>query len=253
MNETNVAIITGGGQGIGKAIAKRLLQESVIVVIAENDQEAGKETEEEFRKIGDIHFMHTDVAQEDSVKKTVEYTRRRFQRIDVLVNNAGTMNYMDKPIEELALRDWNEVISVNLTGAFLCSKYAVPSLREHKGSIINISSTRAFMSEKNTFAYTASKGGLVSLTHALSVSLGPEIRVNCISPGWIETSEWKKKELRSKAKLTTMDHMQHPAGRVGIPEDIASLAAYLISPEATFVTGANFVVDGGMTRKMIYV
>jgi hypothetical protein len=109
------------------------------------------------------------------------------------------------------------------------------------------------MSEANTEAYSASKGGIVALTHAMAVSLGPEVRVNCISPGWIEVSAWRKGRKRKKPALSEADHAQHPAGRVGTPEDIASLAAYLVSGEAGFITGANFVADGGMTRKMIYV
>jgi NAD(P)-dependent dehydrogenase (short-subunit alcohol dehydrogenase family) len=109
------------------------------------------------------------------------------------------------------------------------------------------------MSEPNTEAYSASKGGVVALTHALAVSLGPDVRVNCISPGWIETCEWKKRSARATPHHTDQDRAQHPVGRVGIPEDIASLAEHLLSERAGFVTGQNFVVDGGMTRKMIYV
>ncbi|MBS1113574.1 MAG: short-chain dehydrogenase/reductase [Nitrospirae bacterium] len=109
------------------------------------------------------------------------------------------------------------------------------------------------MSEPDTEAYSASKGGIVALTHALSISLGPEIRVNCISPGWIEVRGWRKKSRRDKPDLSETDHSQHPAGRVGKPEDIASLAEFLISDQAGFVTGANFIADGGMTRKMIYL
>jgi NAD(P)-dependent dehydrogenase (short-subunit alcohol dehydrogenase family) len=108
------------------------------------------------------------------------------------------------------------------------------------------------MSEPNTESYAASKGGIVALTHALAASLGPDIRVNCISPGWIDVSNWKKSSKRKPAKLSSEDHAQHLVGRVGRPEDIASLAAYLIGPESGFITGANFVADGGMTRKMIY-
>jgi NAD(P)-dependent dehydrogenase (short-subunit alcohol dehydrogenase family) len=123
------------------------------------------------------------------------------------------------------------------------AKYAAPFLRQAKGAIVNIASTRAMMSEPDSEAYAASKGGVVALTHALAVSLGPDVRVNCISPGWIET--------RKDAKHSDADRAQHPAGRVGVPQDIAELAAYLIS--AGFVTGQNVVVDGGMTKKMIYV
>jgi NAD(P)-dependent dehydrogenase (short-subunit alcohol dehydrogenase family) len=131
-------------------------------------------------------------------------------------------------------------------------KYCAPYLKKNKGSIVNIASTRALQSEANTEAYSASKGGIVALTHALSVSLGPEVRVNCVSPGWIETRDWKKQSKREEVRHTRTDELQHPAGRVGRPDDIASLVDYLCSGEAGFITGANFVVDGGMTRKMIY-
>ncbi len=246
-----VAIVTGGGQGIGKAIAKKLLENSIKVIIAEIDEEAGRETQEEYISLGDIKFIKTDVSREEDVKNMIEETIKTFGKINYLINNAGIG--INKHISELTLEEWNKVIGVNLTGAFLCSKYAYPYLRKERGVIINIASTRAFMSEPNTEAYSASKGGIYALTHALAISLGPEIRVNCISPGWIEVSEWKKKSIRKPAELTELDHKQHPAGRVGKPEDIASLVLYLISDEASFITGANFIVDGGMTRKMIYL
>lgn len=246
-----VAIITGGGQGIGKATAKKLLEKNISVIIAEIDEEAGKEVEEEYSTLGNIKFIKTDISQEEDVKNMIAKTVEIFGKINYLINNAGIS--INKHISELTLEEWNKVISVNLTGAFLCSKYAYPYLKKEKGVIINISSTRAFMSEPNTEAYSASKGGIYALTHALAISLGPEVRVNCISPGWIEVSEWKKKSLRKPPELTELDHKQHPAGRVGKPEDIASLILYLISDEASFITGANFIVDGGMTRKMIYL
>jgi NAD(P)-dependent dehydrogenase (short-subunit alcohol dehydrogenase family) len=134
----------------------------------------------------------------------------------------------------------------------LFAKHAAPALKARGGAIVNIASTRALMSEPNTESYAASKGGIVALTHALAASLGPDVRVNCISPGWIDVSRWKKPSKRKPAQLRPEDHAQHLAGRVGRPEDIAGLAAYLIGPESSFITGANFVVDGGMTRKMIY-
>lgn len=246
-----VAIVTGGGQGIGKAIAKKFLENHISVVIAEIDESAGKETEEEYLSLGEIKFIKTDVSKKEEVKNMVEETVNTFGKINYLINNAGIG--INKHISELTLEEWNRVLGVNLTGAFLCSKYAYPYLKKEKGVIINIASTRAFMSEPNTEAYSASKGGIYALTHALAISLGPDIRVNCISPGWIEVSEWKKKSLRKPAELTELDHKQHPAGRVGRPEDIASLVLYLISDEAGFITGANFIVDGGMTRKMIYL
>ncbi len=246
-----VAIVTGGGQGIGKAIAQRFLQEGINVVLAEMDREAGEETETEFDGQGSVKFIHCDVGSEDSVKQMVQQTVSEFGAIDILINNAAIAN--NKPIANLSLEEWNRVITVNLTGAFLTAKYSAPYLKERHGSIVNLASTRAFMSEADTEAYSASKGGIFALTHALAVSLGPEIRVNCISPGWIETVEWQKSKTRKEPKLRKADHSQHPAGRVGVPGDIAALALFLVSSENSFITGANFIVDGGMTRKMIYV
>ncbi len=247
-----VAIVTGGGQGIGKAIAKRFLDEQLNVVIAEIDQEAGKETEAQYSSLGEIKFIPTDIASEASVKNAIAETVATFGRLDILINNAAIANPENSPIEQLSLETWNQLIAVNLTGAFLCTKYAVPHLRKHQGVIINIASTRALMSEPNTEAYSTAKGGILALTHALANSLGSDIRVNCISPGWIAVNDWQKQSTREEPQLTEQDHSQHPAGRVGKPEDIAEMVFYLASPAATFITGANFVIDGGMTRKMIY-
>jgi NAD(P)-dependent dehydrogenase (short-subunit alcohol dehydrogenase family) len=250
-HQGRVAIVSGGAQGIGKAIVERLLKETLRVVIAEIDQEAGEETEKELEHLGDVQFIRTDVADEQMVRETVSKTIDHFGRLDLVVNNAGIM--IRKPVSELTLVEWNRVISVNLTGAFLLAKHAAPFLRERHGSIVNIASTRALMSEPDTEAYSASKGGMIALTHALAVSLGPDVRANCISPGWIDVSRWKKKAESQDPELSRDDHQQHPAGRVGRPEDIAAMVAFLISSEASFITGGHFVVDGGMTRKMIYV
>ena len=251
MDKGKVAIVTGGGQGIGKAIVKRLLEGGLRVVIAEMDEEAGRETLEEYHVLGECVFMQADISDEAAVKAVVRETVASFRRVDALINNAGI--FINKPLVKVSLAEWNRVLGINLTGTFLCAKYSAPHLAKTKGSIVNIASTRALMSEPDTYAYSASKGGVVALTHSLALSLGPAVRVNCISPGWIDVSGWKKRRSRQAAKLSEMDHKQHPAGRVGRPEDIASLAAYLLSNEAGFITGANFVVDGGMTRKMIYV
>ncbi len=248
--EGRVAIITGGGQGIGKAVAKRMLEAGATVVIAEIDEEAAREVEHEYADLGTVCFIPADVTDEASIKALMEETYRQFGRIDILMNNAGIS--ANRPIADLSLEAWNKVIAINLTGTFLCSKHAAPYLATHKGVIVNMGSTRALMSEPYTEAYSASKGGIVALTHALAISLGPSVRVNCISPGWIEVSPWKKKKFRKMPGITEADSLQHPVGRVGTPEDIASLVCYLASAESGFITGANLVVDGGMTRKMIY-
>lgn len=246
-----VAIVTGGGQGIGKAIARHCLERGLKVVIAEADAEAGQETAVELAALGDIRCVAADVAREEDVQRMVREAVDGYGRLDYLVNNAGIM--IRKPVTELSLAEWRRVLDVNLSGVFLGAKHAAPSLRERHGAIVNIASTRGLMSEPDTEAYSASKGGIIALTHALAVSLGPAVRVNCVSPGWIEVGDWKKRSLRHPVQLREEDHRQHPAGRLGRPEDVASLVLYLLSDEAGFVTGANFVVDGGMTRKMIYV
>ncbi len=246
-----VAVVTGAGQGIGKATALRLAEAGMKVVIAERDAEAGREAEAKLRGRGETMFVETDVTREADVRRMIELAGSRFGGIDALVNNAG-INIV-KPLAELSLDEWHRVIDTNLTGYFLCAKYAAPALRARKGAIVNIASTRALMSEPNTEAYAASKGGIVALTHALAASLAPDVRVNCISPGWIDVSNWKKTAERRQAELRPEDHAQHLVGRVGRPEDVANLVAYLIGPEAGFMTGANIVVDGGMTRKMIYM
>jgi NAD(P)-dependent dehydrogenase (short-subunit alcohol dehydrogenase family) len=171
----------------------------------------------------------------------LDSVRREEGRLDALVSNAGFM--LRKKLRELALAEWNAVLGTNLTATFLLVRAAEAMLRDSRGAVVTVASTRARQSEADTESYAASKGGLVALTHALAVSLGPEVRVNCISPGWIDT---KGEALRPE------DHAQHPAGRVGRPEDVAALIAWLLGPESGFASGAEFVLDGGMTRRMIY-
>ncbi|WP_455384642.1 glucose 1-dehydrogenase [Acidihalobacter prosperus] len=242
-----VALVTGGAQGIGRGIAYHLHTRGYAVVVADIDAEAGAECAQ-----WDLDFVRTDMAEEVSVADCVAQTLDRYGRLDALVNNAGIADPANGPVEQLSLEQWNRVIGVNLTGCFLGVKHAAAALRAAHGAVVNIASTRALQSEPDTEAYAASKGGIVALTHALAVSLGPDIRVNCISPGWIEVRDWQKEARAQTPELSPQDHAQHPAGRVGRPADIASLAHFLLSAEAGFITGQNFVVDGGMTRKMIY-
>jgi hypothetical protein len=228
-----VALVTGGARGIGAAIADRLARESWRVVVA--DRDAGGSAPAGGR------FVACDVSDEVAVAALLASMAADERRLDALVCNAGTM--IRKPIAQLALDEWSRVIATNLTSTFLLVRAAEALLRAANGAVVTIASTRAHMSEPDTEGYAASKGGLVALTHALAVSLGPAVRVNCISPGWIFTKgEMPRPE----------DHAFHPAGRVGTAEDIAALAAWLVGPESGFVTGAEFVVDGGVTRKMIY-
>jgi NAD(P)-dependent dehydrogenase (short-subunit alcohol dehydrogenase family) len=218
-----VALVTGGAHGIGAAIAARLTRDGFHVVVA--DTSVGP-------------HVPCDVSDETAVNALIGNIG---PRLDALICNAGIS--ANKPIAQLSLAEWSRVIGTNLTSTFLLTRAAEPLLRASNGSVVTIASTRAHMSEANTEAYSASKGGLVALTHALSISLAPDVRVNCISPGWIFTKGAAPRE---------EDDAFHPAGRVGTPEDIAALAAFLVGPESRFITGAEFVVDGGVTRKMIY-
>lgn len=252
--QNRCAVVTGGAQGIGRATVKHLLERGAKVAVADADAEAGEEIAQSYAHLGEVHFVQTDVSSESSVKTLVTETVERFGALDYLVNNAGTM--IRKSVTELSLDEWNKVIGTNLTGMFLCAKYAAPHLKESQGTsggaIVNVASSRAVMSEPHTESYAASKGGVVALTHALSISLGPDVRVNCVSPGWIVVDAWKKEAQREEVELRPVDQEQHPVGRVGKSEDVASLIGYLLGDESGFITGQNFVIDGGMTRKMIY-
>jgi NAD(P)-dependent dehydrogenase (short-subunit alcohol dehydrogenase family) len=171
---------------------------------------------------------------------------------DVLINNAGTM--IRKDVLKLSIAEFDSVISTNLRGTFLCAQAAARLMKKRGrgGVIINMASTRAFMSEPNTEGYTASKGGIVALTHGLAISLAPyRIRVNAVAPGWIEVRDWRKSSRAKKPHHSKEDREQHPVGRVGVPEDIAKTCQFL-AEDAGFITGQTLVVDGGMTVKMIY-
>ncbi len=246
-----VAIVTGGGQGIGLALCERFLTQKATVVIAEVDSKSGSLAEKCLSTKGNVQFIETNIAKEKSVQSLVEQTVKLYGRIDFLVNNAAIS--CNKAISAITFAEWKKVIAVNLSGAFLCSKYGAEYLKKSQGTIVNIASTRAMISEANTEAYSASKAGIAGLTHALAISLGPEVRVNCISPGWIDTNPYLRTPNPALAPMREADHSQHPAGRVGLPGDIAEMVIYLCSEKSGFITGQNFVIDGGMTKKMIYM
>ncbi|MGB3199377.1 MAG: SDR family oxidoreductase [Nodosilinea sp.] len=246
-----VALVTGGAQGIGLSIARHLLSHNWRVAIADCNPSSGQAALADLAEFADrCRFVPCDVAQESDADRCIQTVVSDFGQLNGLVNNAGIANPHSGPVEELALADWNRWLGTNLTGAFLMAKYAVPHLRQSSGAIVNIASTRALQSEPHTEAYAASKGGLVALTHALAISLGPAVRVNCISPGWIDVSAWQHPP--HPAQLTATDHAQHPVGRVGQAEDVAAMTHFLLTAAAGFVTGQNIVIDGGMGRKMIY-
>lgn len=231
-------IVTGAANGIGAATVRHLAAQGWCVACADVDAEALGEVAAQAGGIA----VHCDVSEEAGVERLIAVTRVRLGRIDAIVSNAGIGGF--GPLQETSLDSWNRVLAINLTATFLLARTAAGDLKQTHGAIVAIASTRAHMSEPGTLAYSASKGGLVALTHSLAITLAPEVRVNCISPGWIDTGK--------HGALEPSDHAQHPAGRVGRPEDVAAAVAYLLSQDAAFVTGTELIVDGGMTRKMIY-
>jgi NAD(P)-dependent dehydrogenase (short-subunit alcohol dehydrogenase family) len=246
-----VFLVTGGGRGIGRAIARRLVHDGGRVCIADRDRHAGKDAASEYGE--QVCFVHADVSREADVRRAVTSCVRWGRRLDGVVNNAAIATPDSGPVEALTLAGWRRYIDNNLTSMFLVVKHAVRHLRASRGAIVNLGSTCALQSKRNYEAYSASKGGIVALSQALAISLGPMIRVNCISPGWIVTDELLPRDRRRAPKLTRATHAQHPAGRVGHPDDVAGLCAWLLSEESGYATGANFVLDGGMTRKNVYV
>ena len=240
-----VLAVTGGAQGIGRAVALRFASAGYAVSIADPDAAAGRET---VRMVEDAGVkclsVRTDVGIPAQIEKWVARTVEKLGCPDALVNNAGIGKRA--PFLKLKTKDLDRVIAVNLRGTFLCSQgFARHMARRGGGAIVNIASTRAYMSEAGTEAYTASKGGIVALTHGMAISLGTMgIRVNSVSPGWIETRT--KNVVHSRR-----DRLQHPVGRVGRPEDIADACFYLVE-QAGFMTGQNLTIDGGMTVKMVY-
>ncbi len=249
-----IIAITGGGAGIGRGIAWHFAQGGWAVSITDSDRQAGKESLQVMKEYGaQCLFVPGDVSRPADVNRWLAQTKARLGVPDVLVNNAGIE--IRKPVLELSVAEFDKVIAVNLRGTFICSQAAAKLMarRGHGGAIINMASTRAFMSEAGTEGYTASKGGIVALTHGMAISLAQHrIRVNSISPGWIETADWQKASEAKAPKHSKADREQHPVGRVGIPEDIAKACQFL-AEDASFMTGQNIVIDGGMTVKMIYV
>ena len=224
MFHNKVAIITGGAQGIGKCIATEFEKNGASVCIIDkqpNDCFTG------------------DLADEETLNRFAKKVIAEYGKVDYLINNALPLT---KGIAECSYEEFNYALRVGVTAPFYLTKLFLPHFSPG-AAIVNISSSRDRMSQPQTESYTAAKGGIAALTHALAVSLGGKVRVNSISPGWIDTAY---------TKYAGPDAAQHPAGRVGHPLDIANMVLYLCSDKAGFITGENICIDGGMTRQMIY-
>ena len=225
MFTNKVCVITGGANGIGKAIANEFIKNNAkcyIIDIVEGD-----------------HFIG-DISDKNTLERFVKYVIDKEGKIDYLINNAPPIT---KGINNCSYEDFNKALAIGVTAPFYLSKLFLPYFNDN-ASIINISSSRDRMSQPQTESYTASKGAISALTHALAISLSHKVRVNSISPGWINTT--------NEPINDELDHLQHPTGRVGNPLDIANLVLFLCSDKASFINGENICVDGGMTKQMIY-
>jgi NAD(P)-dependent dehydrogenase (short-subunit alcohol dehydrogenase family) len=224
MTNGKVAVITGGAHGIGKAVAESFRADGVTVHIID-------------KTLGD--WFVGDVGDKDTLERFAKHVIEQSGHVDYLINNALPIM---KGIDECSYEDFQYALSVGVTAPFYLTKLLMPVLSDG-ASIINISSSRDRMSQPKTESYTAAKGGIAALTHALAISLAGKARVNSISPGWIDTTD---------TEIIGADALQQPIGRVGKPEDIAEMVKFLCSDKAGFITGENICIDGGMTRQMIY-
>lgn len=248
-----VAVVTGGSNGIGKGIAKLFSEEGAVVVIADVDQDEGLNTVRTLNPEGDkVYFFKTDVGNEESVKQLMHYTAETFGRLDVLVNNAA-VNYR-KAVHETSLEEWNQLMGVNLTGPFLCSKYAIPEMQKQEASsIINMVSWHAETTITRLAAYASAKGGLTALTRQMALDYGKyQIRVNAVGPSTVETPMLEKTfaSLENPEEAFKQSLEFNPMGRFGTVEDIAKTCLFLASDDSKYISGQTIMVDGGQINKV---
>lgn len=243
-----VAVITGAGSGIGRKIAQVFAAEGASVAAGDIDFATADKTAQSISSAGGRALaIHVNVAEPVSVEAMLATVLSHFSCVDVLVNNAAIE--IDKTIEHTSFEEWNREVGINLGGVFLCSKYLLPDLRKTQGNIINISSVNGFFAEPHCAGYCATKGGIIALTKAMAIDHGRDgIRVNCICPGYIDTGlaqayfDSQPNPLSARRAAGFL----HALGRIGQPLEVANVAAFLASSEASFVTGASIVVDGGL-------
>ena len=250
MLKGKTAIVTGGAGGIGRATALEFARLGVFVYIVDIDRDGGMETAKMItRKGGDCHFICGDITEEAVLREAARQVIAERGKVDFLINNACTSR--KGILSGCSFDDFNYILRLGVTAPYMLTLLLKDNFAEG-ASIVNISSSRHLMSQADTESYTAAKGGIAALTHALSVSLAGKARVNSVSPGWIETGGWHKGEEGFEAEYSAGDRLQHPVGRVGVPQDIVNAIIFLCLPSSGFITGQDIVVDGGMTKQMIY-
>jgi NAD(P)-dependent dehydrogenase (short-subunit alcohol dehydrogenase family) len=250
--QNKVAVVTGAALGIGQAAATAFAQEGAAVVIVDRDQKQGEATAKAIQSNGgQVLFIPTDVSVEDKVRTMVDRTVSQYGRLDILVNNAGI--YMQGDVEKTSLKDWERILATNLTGAFLCMKYAVPAMIQQGGGVIvNVASEAGLVGIKGQVAYNVSKAGMIALTRSSAVDLAEKgIRVNCVCPGTTDTPLVQAAVSRAPdpAALRRQLEESRPLNRLGAPAEIASAILYLASDEVGYATGAILSVDGGYTAQ----
>lgn len=252
--EDSVVIVTGAGSGIGQGIARRFAEAGAVVVIAELDEPSGQTMEQELRAGGyRATFVPTDVSREDDIRQLIERTVSEWGRLSCIVNNAG-VNFV-KPLGETTLDDWEHVIGVDLRGTFLGCKYAIAQFLAQGGggSIVNISSVHSVSTLPNAAPYAAAKGGVTQMTRSLAIEFGRQgIRINAVCPGLTDTQIWSDLKSGGPDSQAVVDHWMGniALGREASPREIANMVVWLASDEASYVTGANLLVDGGMTAML---
>ena len=250
--DNQVAVVTGAAKGIGWGIATVFAKQGAKVVVVDWDADAGERTAAEIRhEGGDAIFVKCDVSNEEQVKAMIQAALDKYGRLDVLVNNAGIGVY--KSVLDATSEDWDRALAVNLKGQFLCSKYAIPHMQKQgKGAIVNISSVHSFATVNGVAPYAASKGGVTALTRNMAIDYGPTIRVNSIAPGWVLTPliQGIFDSYPDPAEQQRQVEQRQVMKRIGRPEDIGYAAAFLASDEASFITGTQLFVDGGLTAQL---
>jgi NAD(P)-dependent dehydrogenase (short-subunit alcohol dehydrogenase family) len=247
-----VAVITGGAQGIGRATVEKFLAEDACITFLDIDEDRGEQTLNELGGDGRrLRFERCDITVEAQVQRAISASVEQFGRLDILVNNAGVNTYFDAT--RMTSEEWDRVFAVDLKGAWLCAKYAIPEMRKAGGgAIVNIASIHAFMTTEGMFPYAAAKSGLVGMTRSMALDHGPEaIRVNAICPGWTRTQlvdEWFQRQPDSAAAEQQVIDV-HPLRRLATPAEIANVICFVASDEASFVTGAALLIDGGLSAR----